>query len=493
MQSPSQSSATDEKTGHFGRIIWRVLVGLVTLLLLWNVIWRMGNASAVNRLLAEARERGEPVTKAELAAKYPAIPDEENAYVALDKIWSTENPALWQALQTNRWGEDLDNLEEQFAPDLPVLGNSQRLSHTNAFTPEAIQAMNDFVQAKKEHFAAVRAALERPSFRAPNNYEAGLGINLPHLGQMKMESKFFQVEALHAIERGDIAQALDAIHHSVLIGHQLKHEPLILSQLVRVTCYEIAVRCAERLVSQRQLTDDQLSALQATFTNLSAHAGMKDALICERIFQLGAFTPSPEEIAVMSEPPAGDSPEEASMNYAKGLRFYSITGMKNAEQRLMAEAFEKLIACVQNPDYATNQQMQEIINETTQTARRFPPKILAQMHLPSMAKAADRFARAEAVRRCTITALAVERYRRRHDGSLPASLTDVPRELLPESFTDPFTGEPLRFKRLPNGYVIYSVGTDRKDNDGELYPPRDGSNSRESDVGFRVEREAGPN
>ena len=40
-------------------------------------------------------------------------------------------------------------------------------------------------------------------------------------------------------------------------------------------------------------------------------------------------------------------------------------------------------------------------------------------------------------------------------------------ELLGEIQSDPFDGKPMRYKRLPKGYVVYSVGPDGHDNDGQ--------------------------
>ena len=37
-----------------------------------------------------------------------------------------------------------------------------------------------------------------------------------------------------------------------------------------------------------------------------------------------------------------------------------------------------------------------------------------------------------------------------------------------EATIDPFTGKPLHVKRLPEGWLIYSVGKDLKDDGGEV-------------------------
>jgi hypothetical protein len=50
--------------------------------------------------------------------------------------------------------------------------------------------------------------------------------------------------------------------------------------------------------------------------------------------------------------------------------------------------------------------------------------------------------------------------------------------------TDPFDGRPLRYRRDPEGAVVYSVGPDGKDNGGslaDLNRDKDGT-----DVGFRL-------
>ena len=68
------------------------------------------------------------------------------------------------------------------------------------------------------------------------------------------------------------------------------------------------------------------------------------------------------------------------------------------------------------------------------------------------------------------TALAVERWRLAHAGGLPATLAELVPTYLPSVPVDPFDDQPIRFKRLPQGYVVYSVGPDGADNGGKDDP-----------------------
>jgi hypothetical protein len=95
---------------------------------------------------------------------------------------------------------------------------------------------------------------------------------------------------------------------------------------------------------------------------------------------------------------------------------------------------------------------------------------------------ADRLAavaRASTWRGCLRLAIAVERHERMH-GELPGNVTSLIPQFIAAVPADPFDGQPLRYIRLDDGYVIYSVGRDGVDNGGAV---EDGK-----DIGIRVQR-----
>jgi len=63
------------------------------------------------------------------------------------------------------------------------------------------------------------------------------------------------------------------------------------------------------------------------------------------------------------------------------------------------------------------------------------------------------------------TAASLAAFRAMH-GSYPATLEELVPEIMPELPPDPFTGDPLEYRRKGDGYVLYSVGPDRKDHGG---------------------------
>lgn len=68
------------------------------------------------------------------------------------------------------------------------------------------------------------------------------------------------------------------------------------------------------------------------------------------------------------------------------------------------------------------------------------------------------------------SALAILRWRAAHEGQLPESLAELVPDTLPAIPADPFDEHPLRYRRLPQGFIVYSVGPDFTDNGGQRQP-----------------------
>jgi hypothetical protein len=99
-----------------------------------------------------------------------------------------------------------------------------------------------------------------------------------------------------------------------------------------------------------------------------------------------------------------------------------------------------------------------------------------------------------AIDRSARTLVAIERYRRDHNGTLPASLAQLVPAFASAVPLDPIDNAPLRFRAQADAYVVYSIGLDHKDDEGDLTSTLRPGASREwaarsirgRDVGVRV-------
>ena len=86
-------------------------------------------------------------------------------------------------------------------------------------------------------------------------------------------------------------------------------------------------------------------------------------------------------------------------------------------------------------------------------------------------------------------AVAIERFRSDRGGMIPQTLSALVPAYLPAVPEDPFTGEPLRLAVGPDRFVVYSPGSDQKDNGGQVAPlPTRVWKVATPDIGFEIRR-----
>jgi hypothetical protein len=99
--------------------------------------------------------------------------------------------------------------------------------------------------------------------------------------------------------------------------------------------------------------------------------------------------------------------------------------------------------------------------------------------IPAISAAYDAEYRDAMSVRVTVTALWLAVYRQ-EQGRYPASLQELVPAYLPEVPLDVYDGQPLRYQRRGDGFVLYSIGPDGQDNGGADL------SGREGDITIRV-------
>jgi hypothetical protein len=465
------------------------LLTLVLIVAMGYARFRISHASAIRQLEAEARAKGEPLTLVELQSKYPPIPDEDNAATALLEIWQEEEPEFWAAFFSGaRHLPEQRNQEYDGA--LPYLGTEARkVPPGEPLSPASLAAAEAFLKTHESRYAQMHQAIQRPRFHFPVNLADGLGALVPHLKLLKQEVTYFQIAALIAAERNDPARALSALRDSARVGQLLAEEPMLISQLVRLSCFELTVGGMEQWLSRQPLSADDLEQVHRLLEESNLHGTTQFALMAERAFSLSAFG---RDVAayLAAEGAANDGDEaesaaESERMMRMGFDLIRVTGYLGPDQRLMLETFKQSIHLSGQETPESLLEYEALYDEVAIKARKFPPKLFSAMLLPALQKVPPKFASYEARRRAALTAIAVERYRLEQQGRRPERLDDLHPAYLPSIPTDPFDGQPLRYRRLERGYVVYSVGQDRKDNDGK---ERVRGNTTDTDVTFMVQR-----
>ena len=122
----------------------------------------------------------------------------------------------------------------------------------------------------------------------------------------------------------------------------------------------------------------------------------------------------------------------------------------------------------------------EKLQDLDSLGKRLPP--MARMTVAPVVALAKSYHHWLAHMRCSILMVASERYRQAN-GRWPGQLKDLVPNYLANVPLDPFTGDELKMRQLPEGLVIYSVGPNRIDDGGQVERI---AGKDVQDIGFRL-------
>ena len=393
----------------------------------------------------------------------------------------TTSLAVSQKLAAIKATGDPMTLEElnKWYPEPPAAENAaglyaQAFSALTADDPKSAT----FLSKNQKALALLLQAAERKSCRYPVDLRAGLDTKLPHLTNIKKCASLLESEAINQAGRGRTDAATGALLAGVRLARSLENEPILISRLVENASLAITVQGLEQALTRKAFAQDQLLSLQTALQDGENATPFRRALIAERCSAICCLQLPAAELARLLSQTGNKA--LATADVAAHLK--SPAFQEDFEFTL--DFFSNMLAMAELP-FPQSLDADNGPKPETAAARKL---FLSAMLLPALGNLPTKEAEAAARIRVAQTALAVERYRSEHANALPGSLSELTPALIKPVPADPFDGQPLRYKKLPvKGYVIYSIGKDRKDDQGASGPVHE-KRSQPHDITFTVPR-----
>jgi hypothetical protein len=424
--------------------------------------WRVYLAWRINRELAAIRAAGLPTNGEELNRWYAPVPDRENAALVLTQAF-----ALRRAYPDSR-----SNLVFNFK----VPSRAEPLSAAQAELLGGYAELNEAALRKTDE------ALRRPASRYPIDCRRLMNTPLPHLGELKQIGELEQYEAFVAIAAGRRAAAVSNLLNLLALARTLDSEPSLISQLVRLRLIRMAFVTLERRAGAGGFDAPEAAMLAAAFTGTRTTRTGVRALIGERAMTVPYFRMTKAEAARLRPAPGREDSRPDSPLPCYGPAILRYLGFYDLDYASYLIAMRRAIALLSDPPPENLRAGGYLAQAGEGSARR--GRTLSGLSLAAYAGVARRADEGVAFQRLAVAALAIERFAA-ETGRFPEKLAELIPRFLPEAPEDPFTGWELGYRRTGKGYVVYSVGPDRKDNGGL----EAGKASQESyDVTFTVER-----
>lgn len=456
---------------------WRISLAVFSLLLAAYCCFRIENAAAITKLERVAKAKRAPLALSALSEAYPPIPDDQNAAIPLLELWRRDDPDFWKAFESGATRLPRAKAEPAIFKrvatgrrSVPALFENGPLLHDVTTHVLLMETRRDWV----------RKAIARGRARFDVRFDDGLAAPQPHLRGIVREANEFHLECLAAIAEGRSDDAIRAIESVIGLGNLLNEEPLSLGQLIGIRCFRLAIADIGRLLTRQQPTAAELNRMEALARAIKISEAFSRAVLAERAMALEMLSnPARYYFQLSKEDDAyGQASDKTVFRLTKTL------GLDAFERRLVLDFFERVDELPRLDLHRHWVQITKLNSEVTNRSV-LPPNFVARAMLPGTANIAKACAHVEVLKSAAIVAIAVERHRLQNQ-NLPASLEDLAPRLMGELPKDPFSGMPLLFRPMNNGYVIYSVGADLKDHGGVSSLGKDPNRSR--DVTFGVER-----
>ena len=340
-------------------------------------------------------------------------------------------------------------------------------------------------QRMKETLAGFKQAAARPFYQFPRLEQPGesewmrgliISRRLSHIPLFQACTLALSEAAWRAPEgRVDAKLFLDTCETRLRAARQLEREPMLISMMVamdaRYLTYE-DLRCAlhHKLLSaaERRQALDLLAREDAPLAPYAHFLATECAAPLELLQAMARREPSQSltldpdryrELAARVEPPRldGSKPTPPAGDEISGIKPDETAKLLHQHYTQVAEMTRRGYPHVTAKEIA---ELERAAAQRNGFVRRFMPAVARGYALRTCCTAE---------RRATRLVVALFVFQDQHD-RWPASLAELPREVVSDSGTDPFTGKPFAYELRDGEPLLYTVGPDGKDDGGRHSP-----------------------
>jgi hypothetical protein len=344
------------------------------------------------------------------------------------------------------------------------------ISADEPLTQLQVVALKGLLKNEAAALAEARKLADMPRGRcAPGGFAHSIwrGAGHPHIALVRDVTELLGYDILLRAQTQDMDGALASCRALVNASASGGDEPSFDTQFRRLLRRTAIARKVERVLAHGEASEAALAALQRLLADEEA----------QPLFLWAARANRAAWDQLFDKIEAGEFRNESDF-LARNLHWMGMNADRASMLKLNTEIVEIAKAPLEERDQLFEQR-QTLARHMPIFSREFlrpkVQKLTTDLHAQEM--------RTRAELRCAIAALAAERYRRTHD-AWPETLAALTPAQLEATPIDPYDAKSLRWRRVPDGAVIYSVGPDRQDNGGTFDAKK--PNGPGVDLGLRL-------
>lgn len=415
------------------RIGLALLIVVATVLVV-RVVFNYTEGRMLARTLAGLKERGVPMTAQDLA---PPCTDEDNA------------ARLWKAAESLLTSEDQESRKA-------IAGAFGRYAGGLPVEPGVLDVVRRLAAANETALGLVAEMGAKPCFRlrAPDRplYES----LLPSAPKMINATRLLGFSALFRAEDGDVAGAVDRAVAGLRSAQLVAGEGNLMAWLIALADTRMMAHFLGEICRGRDLPEGTLTRLVAELDPPAWRERLAAAVRGERVLfiEVGGLASrgGTKDLAWLFGEPSR----------IKNLGIWLARPLVRRDVRKTLPRYDELEALALRPFFESR----PILREQAKAMKALPRHaFLSKAMWTNQEAAFMKGAVLEATLLVSRTGLACRLYKSRN-GTYPEALEALVPGILTEVPVDPFTGRPLVYRRDGDGFVVYSLGSNEKDDGG---------------------------
>lgn len=437
------------------KIIAKIGGALLLLLILVHTGLNLYWGSELRQALEKRKAAGYPMTRKEL---FPAsVADAENAALDYEKAFAI--------MKTKSFEKQRQLFEQQLSAFRKQMPRNylRYFPGESAWTTEEVKAVAALLRSPDARYVLthLKAAARKPKCDFKLDWEAGPGTLFPHLVKMRDAIHLVAAKARLENHEGKKAEAYAAVLSGLKISMHLQAEPSLVTQMVRIAGDWIMLDSLQALCETAPPESGQATLILAELARHADRSHIVKMFDGETV--LGGMWSFERMLQgeMNLEQLAGDHGQDS---WWSGLALYAYRPFLKKDFAAYLSLMGKIREICSQPFHKTDSGDMDIWSKLENEIPSYCK--LTRLLVPAIAKVHEaatlHFARIEVCR----LGLALKLYRARH-GAYPETLEELTPAFLKEEPVDPFTGKPLIYRQSGQGFILYSLGPNQKDDKGQ--------------------------
>lgn len=413
------------------KIFYRILLYLAAVLTIGLLVraffnYRMGDK--LEKYLGDRQAEGVALSRKALMPECSEADNGANLWKAAEALFPREGVNV----NTLR-----DTMEAFFHGQPLELDVREELAMMIANNPRVFQFMEE--------------ASEKPCFRYGNLRRNLYDIRIPDAVKMINAIRLLGIDAVFKAEEGNLQKAIEQIRWGMRFIDRTMDEPFLITGLIAVANMKYLLTCLKQIINGKDIDSDTLHMIIQDLNPELWRTKFVRGIQGERVFNLE------NALAVLE----GDM-DILDYNLGDKIFFWIMRPATKADILWAQKMFDKVEAASLLPYYEIKKSLNEITEEFESIPWYFR---LSGGLFPNFSSAWLKEAILEAFMGTGQIALACKIFKN-HEGVFPENVAALIPDILAKEPVDPFTGAPFIYKLQGDGFTIYSVGSNGKDDEG---------------------------